>query len=113
MNIRTLYSTSILPARPETAPARRERSQSYGTSRPTLRIVRDHVVISDKARELLEEMRQAPGVDSSISTLFGGTSLTDEQAGAVRERISHGYYRQPGVLREVASAVIPALEVEL
>lgn len=112
MNIRTLYSTSTLPIRPETAPARRDRSADSGTSRPTLRIVRDHVVISDKARELLDEMRQAPNVDSHISTLLGGVSLTDEQAGLVRERISHGFYHQPRVLREVASAVIPALELE-
>ena len=35
-----------------------------------------------------------------------------EQAGTVRARITHGYYNQPGVLREVAGALIPALEME-
>lgn len=113
MNIRTLYSTFPVPARPETTPpARRERSADSGPSRPTMRIVRDNVAISDRARELLEEMRQAPSVDSNLSALLGGASLTDEQAGAVQERISDGYYRRPGVLREVASAVIPVLELE-
>lgn len=112
MNIRSLYPVSLAPARAETSPARHESIPSQESERPRLRIVRDRVVISLRARELLDEMRQTPDIDLSIKTLLGTAPLTEERAGEVRQRIHHGYYNQPGVLKEVATVLGGVLESE-
>lgn len=112
MNIRSLYPTTSASARFETASARHESGPSDDSSRPRLRIVRDRVVISHRARALLDEMRQMPDVDMSIKTLLGTPALTEERAGEVTSRIHHGYYHQPEILKEVASALGTALEQE-
>lgn len=57
-------------------------------------------------------MRQAPDVDSNIRSLMGSAPLQDQRADEVKERIQHGYYHQPGVLREVAAVLGGALQAE-
>lgn len=112
MSIKTLYPLSIAPARSETPSVRHGRDAFDDTDRPRLRIVRDRVVISIRARELLDEMRQVPDVDTNIKSLLGALPMTDERAGEVLGRIQHGYYKQPGVMKEVASVLSGALEAE-
>lgn len=112
MNIRNLHPLSLAPTRSAASSVRSQNAPSEESKRPQLRIVRDKVVISYRARVLLDEMRQTPDVDLSIKTLLGTAPLTDERAGEVLERIHHGYYNQPGVLKEVASVLRGALESE-
>lgn len=112
MNIRSFHTLSLAPARAETSAARYETSRSEESDRPQLSIVRDKVVISVRARQLLDEMRRTPDVDLSIKALLGTPPLTEERAGKVLQRIQHGYYNQPGVLKEIATVLGGALESE-
>ncbi len=113
MNISSLYPVPLAAVRAETSLPGSEPRASQESDRPRLRIVRDRVVISMRARELLDEMRQTPDVDLSIKTLLGTAPLTEERAGEVMERIHHGYYNQPDVLKELAGVLGGALEIEI
>lgn len=77
-----------------------------------LRIVRDHVVISSRAHELLEEIRSAPEFDLSMGWPSGVNSLGEARASLVRDRIRHGYYSQPEILREIAGLLGESLVTE-
>ncbi len=112
MNIRSLYPVPVAPQRSEISLAGHESGPSDDADRPRLRIVRDRVVISYRARELLDEMRQMPEVDMIIKTLLGTAPLTDERADEVLERIHYGYYNQPEVVKEVAGVLSSVFENE-
>lgn len=113
MNIRSLLHAFPVQARPDQLAAMPAGSDpSEDARRPTLRIVRDRVTISGRARLLLDEVRQAPDVDTGIKVMLEGTLLPDSRATEVLQRIQRGYYSQPEVLREVASHLGGALERE-
>jgi hypothetical protein len=112
MNIKSLFQSFPVQARPENSPAMPENNPSEDAHRPRLRIVRDRVIISGRARSLLDEMRQAPDVETGIKALLGATLLPDTRATEVLDRIQHGFYSQPAVLKEVASHLGGALEEE-
>lgn len=81
-------------------------------ARPQLRIVRDHVVISDRAQALLEKIRSAPEFDVSIAWPPGLDSLGEARVSQVRDRIRDGYYSQPEILREIAELLGESLVTE-
>ena len=112
MNIKSLSQSFPVQARPENSPAMPESDSPADAHRPRLRIIRDRVFISGRARLLLDEMRQAPDVDTGIKALLGASLLPDTRATEVLDRIQHGYYSQPAVLKEVASHLGGALERE-
>ena len=114
MNIKNLFQPSQVRTRYEESATIPEIGPARDPARPTLRIVHnDRAVISGRARALLDEMRQAPDVNTGLRARFDASSLPATRATEVLGRIKHGYYSRPEVQREVASLLGTALDKDL
>lgn len=69
-------------------------------------------MISHRARQLLEEMRQTPDAGVTINDLLGTDHLRGTRVTQVRDRMREGFYSQPEVLIEIASVLGGALATE-
>lgn len=105
MNVRSLHTTA--PAHYEAARTRSERAPSH--EQPHLQKVTDSLILSHRARVVLDEMRSQPELDLSLKSKMHPEQLTDQRTYDVVRRIERGFYDAPHVLHRVAAHVGSAL----
>jgi hypothetical protein len=109
MQVQSLYSKPIEPSRSVHPTERKAYQAPEATDQSLLEDAGDRVVISNKARAVLNEMRRLPDVDLGLQALLSAVPLTEERAEQVLSRINQGFYKQPDVLREMATLLSEVL----
>lgn len=107
MNVRSLYASA--PPRYERSQAKSDGLEPSPARATHLRKVTDEVILSARARGVLDEMRSRPEVATSIQSRIRHEPLTGERELNLSRRIERGYYQEAHVIQTVVDGVTKAL----
>lgn len=110
MNIQSLLK-SLAASRPPNPPARKVKLLMNEVQQQG-RDEGDDLAISNESQATLGKSRQRPNLHPGVRLLVN-SDLPQERALELRERIDHGYYEHPVVLRKVVVMLAGQIRSEL